>query len=64
MNALRTRLTDIVSDAFAAAGYDRQFGKVDVSNRPDLSQFQCNGALPAAKQYKLNPRQSGRRPTA
>lgn len=42
-------LTAEVSSAFAAAGYDAACGKVTVSNRPDLCQFQCNGAMPAAK---------------
>jgi len=44
-----------VSEAFASAGYDSSFGKVTVSNRPDLCQFQCNGAMPAAKQYHCAP---------
>lgn len=43
--------------AFATSGYDRRFGEVVVSNRPDLGDFQCNGALPAASEYKENPRQ-------
>ena len=50
-------MTSIVAEAFAACGADRAYGKVETSNRPDLSQFQCNGALPAAKQAKQNPRQ-------
>ena len=37
------------------AGYEASFGKVTVSNRPDLCQYQCNGALAAAKQYKCAP---------
>jgi len=41
--------------AFAAAGYDAAYGKVSVSNRPDLCEFQCNGALAAAKQYRCAP---------
>lgn len=44
-----------VSGAFAAAGYDGALGRVTVSNRPDLCQFQCNGAMPAAKQYRKAP---------
>ncbi len=44
-----------VSSAFAAAGYDESYGKVTVSNRPDLCEFQCNGALPAAKVYHKPP---------
>ena len=38
-----------VSQAFASAGFDPAFGKVTVSNRPDLCEYQCNGAMPAAK---------------
>ena len=54
-----TKLVDLisaeVSAAFAAAGFDADYGKVTVSNRPDLREFQCNGSLPAAKQYKAAP---------
>ena len=42
-------LSDRFGDAFEALGLDRSFGEVVVSSRPDLAQFQCNGALPAAK---------------
>lgn len=59
MESLTNRLTEIVSDAFAACGHDRGYGAVDVSDRPDLGQFQCNGALAAAKAQKTNPRQIG-----
>jgi arginyl-tRNA synthetase len=59
MASLTERLTDIASGAFAEGGYDRQYGKVDISDRPDLGQFQCNGALAAAKAHKANPRQIG-----
>ena len=38
-----------VSAAFAAAGFAPEYGKVSVSNRPDLGEYQCNGAMPAAK---------------
>jgi len=41
--------------AFEAAGYDASFGRVTVSNRPDLCEYQCNGALAAAKTYKCAP---------
>ena len=44
-----------VSGAFEKAGFDAAFGKVTVSNRPDLCEFQCNGAMPAAKAYKRAP---------
>jgi arginyl-tRNA synthetase len=49
------RLTGIFGDAFAAAGFARELGEVASSNRPDLGEFQCNGALAAAKRYKQNP---------
>ncbi|MBP5383405.1 MAG: arginine--tRNA ligase [Lachnospiraceae bacterium] len=42
-------------EAFRAAGYDEKYGKVTLSNRPDLCEFQCNGALAAAKEYKKAP---------
>ena len=38
-----------VSAAFQEAGFDPAYGKVTVSNRPDLGEYQCNGAMPAAK---------------
>ena len=44
-----------VSKAFEDAGFDASYGKVTVSNRPDLCEFQCNGAMPAAKAYKRAP---------
>ncbi|MGH1365737.1 MAG: arginine--tRNA ligase [Calditrichia bacterium] len=59
MKSLRKKLTAIVSSAFETAGFSPTFGGVEVSNRPDLGQFQCNGALPAAKEYKKNPREIG-----
>ncbi len=57
MTSLKEQLTTIVADAFASCGYDRKYGVVQTSDRPDLSQFQCNGALAAARQYSTNPRQ-------
>ena len=41
-----------ISAAFEKAGYDPSYGKVTVSNRPDLCEFQCNGAMAGAKTYK------------
>ena len=61
MLSLTELLTDIVSDAFAESGYDRQYGEVHISARPDLAQFQCNGALSAAKANKANPREIGQK---
>ena len=48
-------ITSKMQQAFVAAGYDASFGRVTVSNRPDLCEYQCNGALAAAKQYKCAP---------
>ena len=44
-----------ISAAFEKAGYDPSYGKVTVSNRPDLCEFQCNGAMAGAKTYKKAP---------
>ena len=53
------KVLDIISkkmeQAFADAGYDAQYGRVTASNRPDLCEYQCNGALAAAKAYKCAP---------
>lgn len=48
-------ISEEVSVAFQDAGYAGIYGKVTVSNRPDLCEFQCNGALPAAKVYHKAP---------
>ena len=48
-------ITAKMQKAFEDAGYDASFGRVNVSNRPDLCEYQCNGALAAAKQYKCAP---------
>ena len=48
-------LNNIVKEKFGKLGYDKDYGVVTVSNRSDLSQFQCSGALPAAKKYKKAP---------
>ena len=53
------KILDIISEgvqiAFEEAGYEKQLGKVTYSNRPDLCEFQCNGAMAGAKQYKKAP---------
>lgn len=53
------RILDYISDkmglAFEKAGYEASYGKVTVSNRPDLCEYQCNGALAAAKVYHCAP---------
>jgi arginyl-tRNA synthetase len=56
MIALLAELSAIAGAAFAAEGLSQSFGQVTRSDRPDLAQFQCNGALAAAKQAKANPR--------
>ncbi len=55
MKKILDLITEKMQQAFADAGYDAAFGKVTVSNRPDLCEYQCNGALSAAKQYKCAP---------
>ena len=56
MSSLVHRLTQIVGRCFADAGLPADLGVVTVSNRPDLGQFQCNGAMAAAKIAKAPPR--------
>src|SRR6202012_4069415 len=56
MIALSDELSAIAGAAFAAEGLSESFGQVQRSDRPDLAQFQCNGALAAAKAAKANPR--------
>src|ERR1700744_4399015 len=56
MISLAAELSRVAGDAFAAEGLDENFGLVQISDRPDLAQFQCNGALAAAKAAKSNPR--------
>ncbi len=48
-------LKDKMTEGFEKAGYDAKYGFVSVSNRPDLCQYQCNGAMAAAKEYKKAP---------
>ncbi|HEX4159198.1 MAG TPA: arginine--tRNA ligase [Rhizomicrobium sp.] len=56
MMSLLSELSAIAGRAFAAEGFDPALGAVQVSDRPDLAQFQCNGALAAAKAAKSPPR--------
>jgi len=55
--SLTATLSDVFGDAFETNGLDRSYGQVVVSARPDLAQFQCNGAMPAAKRAGQNPRE-------
>src|SRR5689334_610033 len=56
MTSLIAELSRIAGQAFAAEGLPEHFGQVQASDRPDLAQYQCNGALAAAKAAKTNPR--------
>ena len=55
MKTLLELITDIVSDGFEKCGYERSYGKVTLSNRPDLCEYQCNGATAGAKAYHKAP---------
>ena len=57
MSDLRSGLGEAVGAAFAALGLPAELGRVTPSDRPDLADFQCNGALAAAKAAKRNPRE-------
>ena len=57
MTDLRTVLGEAVGAAFAAEGVDPALARVTASDRPDLADFQSNGALAAAKALKANPRE-------
>ena len=52
MKKLMEQMAEELSAAFEKSGYDPSYGKVTVSNRPDLCEFQCNGAMAGAKAYK------------
>ena len=55
MKTLIDLITEQVTNAFTGQGYDAKYGKVTLSNRPDLCEYQCNGAMAAAKEYKKAP---------
>ena len=55
MKTLLELITIEMEAAFEKAGYDRDLAKVTLSNRPDLCEYQCNGALAAAKKYHKAP---------
>jgi arginyl-tRNA synthetase len=61
MTALLQELCAIAGSAFAAEGLPAELGLVQRSDRPDLAQFQCNGALAAAKEKRANPREIAQR---
>ena len=55
MRKILDLITDEMVKAFEAAGLDAKYAKVTASNRPDLCEYQCNGAMAAAKEYKKAP---------
>lgn len=55
MKKLLDLISDEMKDAFEQAGYASDLGRVTLSNRPDLCEYQCNGAMAGAKQYKKAP---------
>lgn len=55
MKTLLELITIEMEEAFEKAGYDRELAKVTLSNRPDLCEYQCNGAMAGAKKYKKAP---------
>ncbi|MCR4616718.1 MAG: arginine--tRNA ligase [Lachnospiraceae bacterium] len=55
MKKILDLLTEEMGKAFEEAGYEAELGKVTVSNRPDLCEYQCNGAMAGAKKYHKAP---------
>ena len=55
MKKMLDLLSAEVAKAFAEAGYDEKYARVSLSNRPDLCEYQCNGAMAVAKEYHKAP---------
>ncbi|MBE5936825.1 MAG: arginine--tRNA ligase [Lachnospiraceae bacterium] len=55
MKKITDSIEEVVKSAFKNAGYEESYGTVQISNRPDLCQYQCNGAMSAAKAYHKAP---------
>ncbi len=55
MNIIQSKLEEVLKAAFASCGYDASLGTVVISNRPDLCEYQCNGAMAGAKKYHKAP---------
>lgn len=55
MKKIMDLITEEFKPAFETCGYDEKFIRVTLSNRPDLCEYQCNGAMAAAKAYKKKP---------
>ena len=54
MKKILDLITEEMEQAFADAGYEKELARVTLSNRPDLCEYQCNGAMAAAKEYKAD----------
>ena len=57
MTSLAKALSAAAGAAFDAMGLEARFGEVRRSDKPELADFQCNGAMPAAKAAGRNPRE-------
>ena len=55
MNKMMDLIAEELAEAFEKAGYDKSYAKVTLSNRPDLCEYQCNGAMAGAKTYRKAP---------
>ena len=55
MKKFLAAISEEMMKAFEEAGYDRELGRVNISNRPDLCEYQCNGAMAGAKKYGKKP---------
>ncbi len=55
MEKIIDKISEGLKEAFEAAGYSGELGKATLSNRPDLCEYQCNGAMAGAKEYKKAP---------
>ncbi len=55
MKTVIEEIEQIVKTAFEESGYDGSYARISVSNRPDLCEYQCNGAMAAAKKYGKAP---------
>ena len=52
MKKILDLISEEVMQAFEAAGYEKELGKVSISNRPDLCEYQCNGAMAGARNIR------------
>lgn len=55
MKKIAEYIEEVIKEAFKVSEYDEKFAKVTISNRPDLCEYQCNGAMAAAKTYRKAP---------